>query len=176
MRLSVSRLALLTTTMIALCFAHSSLNAQCCQIRGDIDHSDSIPDLMDVMYLAEHIFNQGPAPQCVDEADVNFDGYPGDISDIVMLADYIFQGGIAPADCDSCWVEITRGTTWGGAFLRWDGSPNVDHVEISYRSDFGGWISVATIGRSETYHLSWPMIGETYRACAVGFPDCCDQE
>jgi len=72
----------------------------CCRIRGDIDHSGSGPDIADLVYLVAYMFNGGPPPPCMEEADINGDGLAvPDISDLVYLVAYMFQGGPAPVPC-----------------------------------------------------------------------------
>ena len=47
------------------------------------------------------MFTSGPAPECMEEADVDGSGVglPIDISDLVYLVDYMFNGGPEPAAC-----------------------------------------------------------------------------
>jgi len=71
----------------------------CCQIRGDIDHNGSPPDISDVVYLVDFFFRQGPAPPCDMEADLNLSGGVADISDLIVLVDYLFGSGPPPPDC-----------------------------------------------------------------------------
>ena len=70
----------------------------CCLDRGDIDHTGNGIDISDLVYLVDYMFTGGPAPPCLDEADM--DGIGGiDISDLVYLVDYMFTGGPAPVAC-----------------------------------------------------------------------------
>jgi len=73
----------------------------CCQIRGDINHSGSGPDIADLVYLVTYMFQGGPPPPCMAEANIN--GSAGsdvpDISDLVWLVSYMFQNGPAPVPC-----------------------------------------------------------------------------
>ena len=69
----------------------------CCLLRGDVNHNGSI-GISDITYMVDYFFQQGPAPECGDEADVNSDGNII-ISDLTMLVDYIFNGGPAPGPC-----------------------------------------------------------------------------
>jgi len=72
----------------------------CCVIRGDIDHNGSGPDIADLVYLVAFMFNGGPPPPCMEEADVNGDGSAvPDIADLVYLVAYMFQGGPPPVPC-----------------------------------------------------------------------------
>jgi hypothetical protein len=62
---------------------------------GDIDASGSGPDIGDLVYLVDYMFNGGPPPPNLDAASI--DGEPGiNISDLVYLVDYMFNGGPAP--------------------------------------------------------------------------------
>jgi len=80
----------------------------CCvpPVRGnvDFDPGDEI-DISDLVYLVDYMFNGGPTPECVEEANV--DGSccatpPGetlddvDIADLVLLVDYMFMGATLP--------------------------------------------------------------------------------
>lgn len=71
----------------------------CCSIRGDIDHNGAGPDISDLVYLVDYMFNTGNPPLCPEEADVNNDGVGPDISDLVFLVSYMFGSGEAPAEC-----------------------------------------------------------------------------
>jgi len=72
----------------------------CCVVRGDVDHSGSGPDIADLVYLVAYMFEGGPEPPCIEEAD--FDGIGGsfpDIADLVYVVNYMFDGGPAPVSC-----------------------------------------------------------------------------
>ncbi len=76
--------------------------ASCCQgFRGNIDNSlDDQIDISDLVYLVSYMFEQGPAPECMLEADINASG--SDliaIDDLVYLVDYMFNSGPDPLDC-----------------------------------------------------------------------------
>ncbi len=83
----------------------------CCMppIRGnvDMDGGDAI-DISDLVYLVDYMFNQGPAPLCWPEANIDGSGPATppddgsddiDISDLVYLVDYMFNGGPEPPPC-----------------------------------------------------------------------------
>lgn len=72
----------------------------CCVARGDVDHSDGgTPiDIADLVYLVDYMFNGGPEPPCLQEADIDAGGGV-DISDLVYLVDFMFSGGPAPPPC-----------------------------------------------------------------------------
>ncbi len=74
----------------------------CCQLRGDIDHSGGI-DISDVIVYAEYMFlgSGFGLETCSDEVDVNGDG-AFDVSDLIYLIDYSFTpGSPAPPPCYS---------------------------------------------------------------------------
>ncbi len=70
----------------------------CCQVRGDTNSDQSI-DVSDLVRLTSYMFQGGPAPDCMDEADVNGNGSGPDISDLVYLVSYMFSGGPPPPAC-----------------------------------------------------------------------------
>ena len=73
----------------------------CCDIRADINHNGAGPDIADLVYLVNYMFQTGPQPPCFEEADINGDGSDTpDIADLVYLVTYMFQGGPAPVPCE----------------------------------------------------------------------------
>ncbi len=69
-------------------------NGSCCQLRGDIDHSGAGPDIGDLTYMVTYMFQDGPPPACMAEANVNeADAEFPDISDLIDLVSFMFQGG-----------------------------------------------------------------------------------
>lgn len=71
----------------------------CCIIRADIDHNGSGPDIADLVYLVNYMFNGGAEPPCMEEADVDGSGTGPDIADLVYLVNYMFNGGPPPVPC-----------------------------------------------------------------------------
>ncbi|MFH1688226.1 MAG: hypothetical protein ABIE70_11990 [bacterium] len=75
----------------------------CCDLRADINHDGVGPDIADLVYLVNYMFNGGPEPPCNTpyylEADVNGDAVGPDIGDLVYLVNYMFNGGPAPVAC-----------------------------------------------------------------------------
>ena len=66
-------------------------------ICADIDNSGSFPDIADLTYLVEYMFNGGASPPFINTADL--DGAGGiNISDLTTFVDYLFGGGETP-DC-----------------------------------------------------------------------------
>jgi|GEM_PF-2718460 len=75
------------------------VNTLCCDERGDINRMASI-DIADLVYLVAYMFEGGPPPPCIEDADVNGDGGAiPDIADLVYLVAYMFSGGPAPVSC-----------------------------------------------------------------------------
>lgn len=64
---------------------------------GDMDGSSAWPDIADLVYLVDYMFNGGPPPPMIEVTDVDGSGGPIDIADLVYLVDYMFAGGPAPA-------------------------------------------------------------------------------
>ncbi len=61
-------------------------------ICGDVDGSDSDPNVADVTYLVDYLFLGGPPPQPIEAADV--DGANGvNIADLTYLVNYLFGEG-----------------------------------------------------------------------------------
>ncbi|MCK4460592.1 MAG: hypothetical protein KAW46_02250, partial [candidate division Zixibacteria bacterium] len=64
-------------------------------ICGDIDNDGEGPNIGDLIYLVDYMFNDGPAPMEMDAANV--DGVNGiDVGDLVHLVDYMFNEGPPP--------------------------------------------------------------------------------
>ncbi|MDH3939323.1 MAG: hypothetical protein OEV68_18550, partial [candidate division Zixibacteria bacterium] len=65
-------------------------------ICGDIDNDGEGPNIGDLIYLVDFMFNAGPPPVYEDAANV--DGLSGiDVGDLVYLVDFMFNLGPAPA-------------------------------------------------------------------------------
>ena len=90
-------------------YVQSTVSAQSCcvGIRGNVDGgaddgtaigSIDIADL--VPYLVDYSFGGGPAPSCIEEADVDASGdaIPIDIAEIVYLVSFMFAGGPEPVE------------------------------------------------------------------------------
>lgn len=64
----------------------------CCADPGNVDHSENGQiDISDLVYLVDWMFNGGPPPPCMGEADIDASGSI-DIADLVELVDYMFSG------------------------------------------------------------------------------------
>ncbi len=68
-------------------------------ICGDAN-SDNHVNVGDVVFLNQHIFHQGPAPDLITAGDANCDGNIN-VGDAVYLVNYVFLHG-APAPCADC--------------------------------------------------------------------------
>ncbi|MCK4371966.1 MAG: hypothetical protein KAW61_02415, partial [candidate division Zixibacteria bacterium] len=62
-------------------------------ICGDIDGSGSGPDIGDLVYLVDFMFNEGPPPPVMEAADVDGSGGEIDIADLVYTVDFMFNDG-----------------------------------------------------------------------------------
>jgi hypothetical protein len=79
---------------------HGITAVACCTgLRGNIDNDGANEvNVSDLTYLVEFLFQGGPDPVCVDEADVDASGAVN-VSDLTYLVAYLFQGGAQPAAC-----------------------------------------------------------------------------
>ena len=75
---------------------------------GDINDDGGDPDISDLVYLVDYMFQGGPPPPLMWAADVDGSGgaFP-DIADLVYLVDFMFLGGPAP----NCITYTTPTTT-----------------------------------------------------------------
>ncbi len=65
-------------------------------ICGDVDGSDSDPNVVDLTYFVEFLFFDGPPPPVMDMANV--DGEGGiNVADLIYLVDFLFFEGPPPA-------------------------------------------------------------------------------
>ncbi|MFH1372327.1 MAG: hypothetical protein ABII79_00805 [bacterium] len=69
----------------------------CCDLRGDVDNNGTL-DIGDITYKVAWLFQGGPPPPCIDEADDNGDGTV-DVGDLVYEIGFYFQGGPPPVPC-----------------------------------------------------------------------------
>lgn len=75
-------------------------DAVCCAIRADIDHSGGEePDIADLIYLVNLMFQDGPPAPCPGETDIDGNGEGPDIVDLIAMVSYMFQGGAEPVEC-----------------------------------------------------------------------------
>jgi len=114
--------------MLGLCYPVGSGYAQeCCDLRGDVDHSGS-RDIADIVSLIDYMFSGGVAPPCPVEADINGSSGVSDISDLVALIDFFFQGGVEPQPCMvfDVWeyTAYYEGVAVAGGYLYLDSFPS----------------------------------------------------
>ena len=88
-----------------LAFVITGGEESCCipPIRGNVDYDPGdIIDISDLVYLVDYMFTGGPAPVCIEEADMDCSNGPSpiDIADLVYLVDYMFNLGPVPCRCD----------------------------------------------------------------------------
>jgi len=96
-----------TTPLTGTLVAHGAFGfdvTTCCMgsIRGNVDFDQGdLITISDLVYLVDYMFNDGPAPLCIDEADIDALGgqAPVDIADQVHLVDYMFNNGPPPVAC-----------------------------------------------------------------------------
>ena len=74
--------------------ASSEIKAQGSFVRGDAN-CDGFVDASDATYIIDYLFNLGPAPPCLDAADVNDNGVVN-TADIAYLASFLGAGGPPP--------------------------------------------------------------------------------
>ncbi len=73
--------------------------ACCVGMRGNIDNdSEDIINILDLTYLVDYMFKQGPEIVCIEEADLTLDCVI-DISDLTYIIDYMFRAGPPPPAC-----------------------------------------------------------------------------
>ena len=79
------------------CFAEQefSFRVAPAYICGDVDNSDSGPDISDITYLVAYMFGGGPPPPIREAADMDADGEIA-INDLTFLVSYLFSGGPSP--------------------------------------------------------------------------------
>lgn len=60
---------------------------------GDINGDNQGPDISDLIYLVDYMFQGGAPPPWTDAADVNNTSGPIDISDLIYMVDWMFTSG-----------------------------------------------------------------------------------
>jgi hypothetical protein len=66
------------------------------RVCGDINADGTGPDVGDLAYLTDFMFNGGPPPLIMEAANIDGVGDVIQISDLVHLVDFMFLGGPAP--------------------------------------------------------------------------------
>jgi len=73
---------------------------QCC---GNINSLGPCePDITDLIYMVNFMFNGGDEPDPMWVADLNCSDLMPDIADLIFLVDFMFNGGPAPCDSENC--------------------------------------------------------------------------
>jgi len=76
-------------------------------MRGDTNGSGTLT-VSDPIVILHFLFSGGPAPSCLDAADVDDDGQVA-LNDPIFLLGYLFRGGEAPvARFGGCWFDTTE--------------------------------------------------------------------
>ncbi len=65
---------------------------------GDVNADGNGPDISDLVYLVDYMFQGGPVPPIMCQADIDGNGSGPDIADLVYLVEYMFQNGDPPAE------------------------------------------------------------------------------
>ncbi len=75
-------------------------NETCCAgVRGNVNMSGGIT-VADLTFLVQYLFNQGAAPSCTEEANVNGDANENvTVADLTYLVQYLFNSGPNPPSC-----------------------------------------------------------------------------
>jgi len=88
----------LIVTLLLLISPVNILSESCCiGDRGNVDYIGEV-NVADLTFFVDYLFKSGPAPPCLDEADVIVDENLF-VSDLVFLVDYLFKAGPAPGEC-----------------------------------------------------------------------------
>jgi hypothetical protein len=77
-------------------------SASCCIVnRGNVNNDpDDIVNVVDITYLVNYLFREGPSPVCMPEANVNGDPLElVNVVDLTYLVNYLFRGGSPPPSC-----------------------------------------------------------------------------
>ncbi len=71
----------------------------CTGMKGNIDNDpNDLINILDVVYMTNYLYKDGPIPICLMEVDVNDDG-SRNLLDAVYIIDYLYKGGAAPDSC-----------------------------------------------------------------------------
>ncbi|MFQ6008853.1 MAG: hypothetical protein ACE5K8_07890, partial [Candidatus Zixiibacteriota bacterium] len=73
----------------------------CFGIRGNANGDpDDLINVVDVTYLVNYLFRDGPAPPCLQEGNVDGDiDETINVADVTYLVDFLFRGGSPPPAC-----------------------------------------------------------------------------
>ena len=138
----------------------------CCNhdgMRGNVDYdpADHV-NVVDLTYMVDYLFEGGPEPPCLDEANVNGSG-SGDINvaDLTLLVDFLFFGGLPPAPCPGVGPCVDVIAPDEGECLQSDCDFNVtwdtwksdppQYVFLKYTVDGQYWQSIWNIPNTGSY-------------------------
>ena len=76
---------------------NSGSNSDCCEIRGDSNHSGFV-DISDLIFIVDFIFDNGDQLYCWKEFDNNIDGNI-DIVDLTIFVDFMFRNSAPLPPC-----------------------------------------------------------------------------
>ncbi|MCX6829397.1 MAG: hypothetical protein NT002_08985 [candidate division Zixibacteria bacterium] len=72
----------------------AAASASCCDLPGDANNNGLV-NIQDVTYMIKFLYQAGPPPPCLDEANVN--GFnPLNIQDVTYLIKFLYQAGTPP--------------------------------------------------------------------------------
>lgn len=77
----------------------NSIQINCGDLNGDAIDGD----MLDLIYLVDYLFRNGPPPIVMSMANVNGIGTSVDILDLLYIVSYLFQSG-PPLNCPSIWT------------------------------------------------------------------------
>ena len=63
---------------------------------GDVNNDVARLNILDLTYLVDYYFRNGPAPIVPETADLDSDGNSATLLDLTLMVDYIFRGGATP--------------------------------------------------------------------------------
>jgi hypothetical protein len=76
-----------------------SFSGCCIGTRGDVNLDGTDANVVDLNYLVNYIFRNGPISPCATESDVNASGGIANIVDLNYIVNYIFRSGPLPLGC-----------------------------------------------------------------------------
>jgi hypothetical protein len=65
----------------------------CCLVPGDIDYDGIGPNIADLIYLVNFMFQGGPESVCTQNTDLDGNGDGPNIADLIYLVTFMFQDG-----------------------------------------------------------------------------------
>ncbi len=94
--LAGNTLAELQSVAIAAANVNDTLINSCClELRGNVNNDGTNASILDLNFIVNRIFRNGPLSPCPQEADLNGDGNVASIIDLNLLVNVIFRGATA---------------------------------------------------------------------------------